>query len=280
MSYLISRGNLESSIGNGESTSELLWGDIRSVLYSHVLINGPDQTPELFLHQLCGHHLWQTHNQKKHVNEKTHLQWEITTPPSPTPSLTYMNRHVKVIRFERISHLPKSTQGIISVCLFKAECLVRFAAFLREKMEKELCGRRTLHKAFHTSLPARNVTLQYGDETIFFFILLQILAYLGETLGAPPVSFGDVVQRRDEAEGVVTVVTAVTQQQTVLLSPAATHQTHNQIHLKMRAAVNTGERKCQKQCLKAKEKKCVTFLERFSFCFLVRQLKRDENEDS
>lgn len=62
-------------------------------------------------------------------------------------------------------------------------------------------------------------------------MIVETLAYLGETLWTPPVSFGDVVQRRDEAEGVVAVVTAVTQQQPVLLSPAATHQTHNQIHL-------------------------------------------------
>lgn len=44
---------------------------------------------------------------------------------------TYMNWHVEVIRFECISHLPKCTQGIVSVCLFKAECLMRLVAFLR-----------------------------------------------------------------------------------------------------------------------------------------------------
>lgn len=32
---------------------------------------------------------------------------------------------------------------------------------------------------------------------------------LGQTLGAPPVSFRDVMERRDQAEGVVAVITAV-----------------------------------------------------------------------
>lgn len=64
LSYLISVGDLESAIGNGEPTSELLWGDICSVLHRHVLVDGADQTPELFLHQLGWHHLRQAHNQK------------------------------------------------------------------------------------------------------------------------------------------------------------------------------------------------------------------------
>lgn len=56
-------------------------------------------------------------------------------------------------------------------------------------------------------------------------------AYLSNTLRAPPVSFGYVLQRWDQAEGVVAVVTAITQQQAVFISPTATHQTNNQIHL-------------------------------------------------
>lgn len=42
-----------------------------------------------------------------------------------------MNWHVEVIRLERISHLPKRTQGIVSVCLLKAKRLLRFATFLQ-----------------------------------------------------------------------------------------------------------------------------------------------------
>lgn len=49
-----------------------------------------------------------------------------------------MNRHVEVIRLERISHLPKRTQGIIPVCLLEAKRLLRFAAFLKvEWKDKE-----------------------------------------------------------------------------------------------------------------------------------------------
>lgn len=63
-----------------------------------------------------------------------------------------MNWHVEVIRFERISHLPKSTQGIISVRLFKTERLVRFAAFLREK-RKKCVENKTFPKILHNSVP-------------------------------------------------------------------------------------------------------------------------------
>lgn len=56
------------------------------------------------------------------------------------PFSTYMNGHVEVIRFECISHLPKCTQRIVSVCLLKAECLVRFVAFLQgEKNIEQMC---------------------------------------------------------------------------------------------------------------------------------------------
>ena len=50
---------------------------------------------------------------------------------------TYMNWHVEVIRFERISHLPECTQGIVSVGLFKAKCLMRLVAFLQVRCKKK-----------------------------------------------------------------------------------------------------------------------------------------------
>lgn len=56
-SYLIWRGNLKFPVGNGESTPKLLRGDIGSIFHSDVLLDGSNQTPELFLHQLCGYHL-------------------------------------------------------------------------------------------------------------------------------------------------------------------------------------------------------------------------------
>lgn len=168
------------------------------------------------------------------------MQSESSRPPRlPKLSFTYMNWHVEVIRFERISHLPKSTQGIISVRLFKAERLVRFAAFLREKMKWKRVGDGPCTKHF-TPHPA----IWWWD------LIFETLAYLGETLWAPPVSFRDVVERRDEAESVVAVVTAVTQQQPVLLSTAATHHTHNQIHLQNQGSCDHWGRKCRFVALK------------------------------
>ena len=55
--------------------------------------------------------------------------------------------------------------------------------------------------------------------------------YLSNTLGAAPVSLGHVLQRRDQAEGVVAVVTAVTQQETVLLIAPSTHQAEVEVDL-------------------------------------------------
>lgn len=55
--------------------------------------------------------------------------------------------------------------------------------------------------------------------------------YLRHTLGAAPVSFGHVLQWRDQAEGVVAVVTAVTQQETVLLVTSPTRHAHVQVDL-------------------------------------------------
>lgn len=46
-----------------------------------------------------------------------------------------MDWHVEVIRFERICHFPKSTEGIVPGCLFKAKCFLWLTALLREKKE-------------------------------------------------------------------------------------------------------------------------------------------------
>lgn len=58
--YLICWGNLKFSIRDGESTPELLRGNIGAILHSNILLDGSNQAPELFLHQLHGHHLSQT----------------------------------------------------------------------------------------------------------------------------------------------------------------------------------------------------------------------------
>lgn len=123
-----------------------------------------------------------------------------------------MNRHVEVIGLERVGHLPKSTQGIVSVRLLEAKGLLRFATFLEVEQKRRVSQGALALLAAYRAGPLR--------------------PNLGQTLGAPPVSFGDVVQGRDEAEGVVAVIAAVAQEQAVLFSAAAAHQTHNQIHLR------------------------------------------------
>lgn len=102
-----------------------------------------------------------------------------------------MNWHVEVIRLECISHLPKCTQGIIPVRLLEAKRLLRFATFLEvEGKKRENYLGVVVHPSCLGFLPYPN---------------------LSQALGAPPVSFRNVVQRRDQAEGVVAVVTAVAQ---------------------------------------------------------------------
>lgn len=56
-------------------------------------------------------------------------------------------------------------------------------------------------------------------------------AHLRQALGTPPVAFGYIMEGRDQTEGVIAVITAITQKQTVLSSPTATHQAHILIHL-------------------------------------------------
>lgn len=56
-------------------------------------------------------------------------------------------------------------------------------------------------------------------------------AHLRQAFGTSPVAFGNIVERRDQTEGVIAVIAAITQKQTVLSSPTATHQAHVLIHL-------------------------------------------------
>lgn len=62
--YLILRGDMESSTPDGEAAPKLLGGNVCAVLHSDVLLNGADQSPELLLHQLCGHHLTNRETEK------------------------------------------------------------------------------------------------------------------------------------------------------------------------------------------------------------------------
>ena len=56
-------------------------------------------------------------------------------------------------------------------------------------------------------------------------------SHLSQTLGTPPVSFGNIVEGWDQAEGVVAVITPVTQEETVLIAATATQEADVQVHL-------------------------------------------------
>lgn len=43
---------------------------------------------------------------------------------------TYVDRHVEVIRLERVCHLPKCAEGIVPGCLFKAKCFLWLTTLL------------------------------------------------------------------------------------------------------------------------------------------------------
>lgn len=60
-------------------------------------------------------------------------------------------------------------------------------------------------------------------------------AYLSHTLRASPVSFGYVLQRWDQAECVVAVVTAITQKEPVLFVPSSTHKAEIKVDLRVSA---------------------------------------------
>lgn len=48
--YLILRRDFKMAVAHRETTPKLLGGDVCSVLYSDILLNGADETPELLLH--------------------------------------------------------------------------------------------------------------------------------------------------------------------------------------------------------------------------------------
>lgn len=56
--------------------------------------------------------------------------------------------------------------------------------------------------------------------------------HLSQALGTSPVTFGNVVEGRNQTEDVIAVITAVTEQQPVLGSPGATNQAHVLVDLR------------------------------------------------
>lgn len=58
------------------------------------------------------------------------------------------------------------------------------------------------------------------------------VAYLSQALGAPPVTFGDIMKGRDQTKGVVAVVTPITKQESILIASTPTHQANILFHLR------------------------------------------------
>lgn len=56
-------------------------------------------------------------------------------------------------------------------------------------------------------------------------------SHLSQTLRTPPVSFGDIVEGWDQAKGVVTVITSITQEKPVLVTATATQEADIEVHL-------------------------------------------------
>ena len=54
----------------------------------------------------------------------------------------------------------------------------------------------------------------------FYFSVIN--SYLSQTLRTPPVSLRNIMERGNQAEGMITVITAVTQEEPVLIIAAAT----------------------------------------------------------
>lgn len=59
---------------------------------------------------------------------------------------------------------------------------------------------------------------------------LWLTAFLSQTLRTPPVSLGNVMERRDQAEGVVAVITPIAQEKPVLVAATATQEADVQVN--------------------------------------------------
>lgn len=67
-----------------------------------------------------------------------------------------------------------------------------------------------------------------------------ITSDLSQTLRTPPVSLGNVMERRDQAEGVVAVITPIAQEKPVLVAATATQEADVQVNLQHDTGTNTG----------------------------------------
>merc|ERR1719318_488994 len=119
--------------------------EVSSILHHHILINIFQNPPVLPLHQ---GHWYQVY------------------------------RHIKIVTFKLICHLPKRLQGVLLLCLLKPKSLHRLADLSQD------------------------------------------------TLRTSPVTLGDLSQRGHQAEGVVGVITTITEQHLLLSIPFTTVLAH------------------------------------------------------
>lgn len=72
---------------------------------------------------------------------------------------------------------------------------------------------------------------QESPERKFSNAAATVTSYLSQTLRTPPVSLGDIVEGWDQAKGVVTVITSITQEKPVLVTATAAQEADIEVHL-------------------------------------------------
>lgn len=72
---------------------------------------------------------------------------------------------------------------------------------------------------------------KFSSDAFHFFSEFEASHYLSNTLGAAPVPLRHILERRDQAEGVVAVVTAIAQEEPVFLITPPTHQAEVEVNL-------------------------------------------------
>ncbi len=73
--------------------------------------------------------------------------------------------------------------------------------------------------------------LKYKDKDDISLHMQSGVAHLSQALGASPVTFGDIVEGWDQTEGVITVITPITKQESIFITSTPTCQAHVLLHL-------------------------------------------------
>lgn len=144
---------------------------------------------------------------------------------------SYMNWHVKVVRFKMVCHFSKALECVFTHGLLKPKCFPGLAALLGDKTWGQSPNRAWFNRNHHKTPGSRdrirkNKTVGAG-KCLYHFSS----AYLCHTLGTTPVSLGHILKGWDQAKGVVAVITTITQQEAVFLITPPTRHTHVQVDL-------------------------------------------------